>query len=1257
MTQWAVRPTAEAVLRFYRTNFYMAYDDREAIDKVLFGEGQTRPNLTREDRLEILGRLYQGLHFDGTAALVRVKRHYLHPFDVQRAIERDPRAPARHYTYFLFRRIGLADVQEMIATLGLELPRTQRARQLMAEIEAQSGQGAQAGQSTQARPARPLRTAGMLTAFYFPAVEERRRATIVSGYLTEKQGREESERKAIAENNRLAVRERADHMVALLDGERDRHRWRWQVQDVLRQFLGWPRMFEMFLEDLRARPQGDYYSRLFEGVEALGAWEPLALLVQLSLGTRFASDPRVVASVRAINAMQQGYRDHTYVPGDNPAVLLRGDMRLGVNQVAGDVDSLYMRAEEIPRLKPERQQQLVAEMERQAIIHAGKIISGQDTKTYTEDELAELILGDAVKAIGGIRDEDQETVDYEESVRLYGVRHITVNGVEQHEVDYEVVTRLDNGKWTPVEGTRGWHSDSEFEYRLSTYAFSQSSKIITTFALVVAIAAAALVAWQMGLLGFLVRLGGGPVAVATSMTISMAIYALTHKHRTVTGFLLAGLEGFLAAVAFRFISPLGSRLSGGIIGNVETASWRRLVVGWLAGRALVGGTTGAVLGPLTLFLHDLVRIATEGGGFSSLGNYLLSAGIGFVAGAVFDIVGSAVLGPLFRAATRTTITTVREVVAILRANHISGATWQAETAGALSRFRAWIFQVLDPDVATAIYVAFEGKLGMVGREYVTGLRLTIQGQLFELANVELTQTATRGLERLLGTAAGQLDDNTVTALLRRLAGNQQRVVPYFELLNELDDAGVRALLNARQLQALADAPNLLALSARRGPAEIAGLLRYRYNNAVASLDDFARRLGALRADVQDNVLNALRTRGTAVTPEALLRIAQAGVALSDDVVGGLARLTRAARNVPQLEALLHAAPDNRIGEFLAYARGVPDDEVAHLLALADNPARGARLLAYADNPVQLHQLMRSAGHDLAALDALTTATRERAGGALRNLLGRPGATVGNATAKVRAVAGDAALLDRTIVRMGQADVESVITAAQGSHLTHDPVSIRRFLQVAEQYNFSRADDMLYFLNRLRAAHAVGFRQRPQFENAIDALEAFGANHTRRTGAPPLPQAHGPHNLAAPNSSVPLALADGTVADIYVTNASLQHFQERHSFSDFWFSDQIVNRAEVSTFWPAGTSSAQIVDDAMAAIRHPEFLVDFERVRQAGGNYVRPNQGTGVDVGGTDFEIGVNLPARNVAQCFPTTGPRAVPVHQEILWGIRRMLQL
>jgi hypothetical protein len=263
--------------------------------------------------------------------------------------------------------------------------------------------------------------------------------------------------------------------------------------------------------------------------------------------------------------------------------------------------------------------------------------------------------------------------------------------------------------------------------------------------------------------------------------------------------------------------------------------------------------------------------------------------------------------------------------------------------------RRWARGVLDDAIADGMMVTIRQRILGAIQHYRTGWRIMIQRQVVEMTDQPLTQAGVEGLEILLRSTQGHLDDDAMLGLLRHVAREPARIPSWLSFIGGLDDDLVRGLATGGQLRALADAPAALALAGRRSPGEVAGLLRQRFNNTVTDLDTFSARLSALDDNVADEVLELLRTRGASVTPDTLLRMAHLGLPLNGDEVSGLVRLLSTAPDAATMEQLLLLMPNNRVRDFLVTGHGARPPELAHLHTLAANPQQGRRLLMFADD--------------------------------------------------------------------------------------------------------------------------------------------------------------------------------------------------------------------------------------------------------------------------------------------------------------------
>ena len=751
------------------------------------------------------------------------------------------------------------------------------------------------------------------------------------------------------------------------------------LESLLRRQLVDKRYFELVIDDLVAR-QPDQYVRLFNALDDIDAKRGQGILVELSLAGRYATHPRVQGLMVELNERRAESLDHRFITGDDPHVLLDmplGDhRRLSIGQVAGDVSDLYYRDETKERLKPASEARLNAELERQARIYFANLQNGQEEERGA-DKIGHLLLQRAWQAAGMSEDEDIEEIEIRESFRLMGVRESPDrgDGLQRWEAEYQKVTRVisdnDDTGWQDDVASRAWRSDSQFSLDLFWLSFSQTADVVTTAATVVAVAAVVVVAWEAGAIAALVRAGGGAVQVFASIAISEAIYLLTHERWTLRGLLVAGIEGYLGALGFKAFAPVGAAVAG----RIGMDTFRQLVIRWMVRHGTTGALTGVVTGPAGVFADDLIRIAQEGGGrFSGLNRYLTSAAIGLVVGAVAEIAGSALLAPIFRTADTTTLHSLDEVVGRAMGAGVTPTQWTAHLTGALSKMRGWARGVLDDAIADGMMVTLRQRIRGAIEHYRIGWNLMIQRQVVEFANQPLTQAGVNGLETLLRSTQGRLDNDAMLGLLRHVAREPVRIPSWLSFVGGLNDDVVRGLATGGQLRELAEAPAALVLANRRTSAEVVSLLGQRFNNTIADLETFSTRLNALEQTVADNVLDLLRTRSASVSPESLIRIAEAG-GLDNEAVAGLVRLMQLGDRV-QVERLLTALPDAEVATYLNRLRTVPQDELNTIVRMLndmgpDNVA-WASSLPTADANTLLRGLSadaRTAIRDISALQA------------------------------------------------------------------------------------------------------------------------------------------------------------------------------------------------------------------------------------------------------------------------------------------------
>jgi hypothetical protein len=955
LLQVPINPLGENVIRYYDINFYMVTHDREVIDQLIF-DNEVPPGIRRRDRIEILRRLYgqESRRLEGTAAIVTAHRDFIHrEIDVSRTVQRDRRQGVDRRYFFMFHTLRSENLGDLEAIFGFSDAMTSAAGRLpegrQAEISTAIEMLTHQNVEPQTGPRREI--AALLIATYLPTPDPETRSRIVSEYITEKEEQERQERELRELHNLEVARQRADILVALIEDEETAPLVRYgRFLTQLQRNLAEKQFFELVIDNLMSR-EGNMFDRLFDEVEELRSEQALRDLVTLCLAGRYADHPRVQQAMGTLQGYFEEHREHVYDVSGDGAVLLEGDVRLEKGKVAGEVNPIYLKDENKERLKPDSQERFMAELERQTRAYMARLNSGQEP-SRTQDEIGELLLQRAWQSANMDEDSDIEDIEIEESIRLLGVRPAAPGdaGIQRYDVQYEVVKRIVGyTDWETVEGTGGWRSETEFENKLWWYSYSQVADIVETAAIIVSVGAVIIVAWEAGVIAALVSAGGGALPVGLSIGISMAIYWFTHERHTLEGLLVAGIQGYLAALGFRVFAPVGAAVGRlALPAALEQATFRQVVTAWLLRHGTTGALTGGTTTPAALLVEDIIRIAGDSGSLSPINAYIQSAAWGMFLGAVFEIGGSALLSPIFRTADRTVLQSLAEVIDRLRGAGITRSQWLAEATGALSNFRTWLSSNMDDAIADGLFATARARLREAGNAYVTGLRATLHTELLTMAEVQLTREAVDGLERLLRLGTGTIDDSSMTRLLGHVMQTPERINPWLRFIGEVDDEILGNMIRQNQLQGLANSPAILALASRRTTAEIGGLLSSRFNNSLEDLNNFAARLNALDDEVADSLLGLLRTHGTSVTPITLLRMAESGV-LDEEALAGLTRLMQGSPNRANLERLLELTPDENIGAFLTMGRTGTAEDLVILHTLSSNPAQGAQLLTVLDD--------------------------------------------------------------------------------------------------------------------------------------------------------------------------------------------------------------------------------------------------------------------------------------------------------------------
>jgi hypothetical protein len=583
------------------------------------------------------------------------------------------------------------------------------------------------------------------------------------------------------EARRLAV-----EAIAKLQGDRSERLWRWHFLSFLRgtsSGIG----FEYFLEELEN--QG-WFDRLFAAVEEARLWDLHELLLLRTADTRYVYHPRFRQSLNLINERRRQSLNHAYIVTNTLQELhleKRTDAIVRPGQVLGDVWAVYrglLRNKQ--RIKPSRKAELERVLKEESESLIREILTGQNSNTYSEEAFAKAALERTVRKIGleEFQKNYVETVDYEISARLIKLERVE-GIIDRYSVTYQLVRRVEGETWEDIENGLRTTSDGEFEEMLVFWGIQQSAVVVEYASKIVLGGAVLVVAWEVGAISLLIELGGGAVAVGVSIAISELIYLLTAEHYTLEGFLLAALDGYLFAVGFRFAGFVGR----GIATRIGTESISRVVVGWITERFVVGTLGGASSALLITFSHDLLNVFLGRGSFSSPEQYIRQMALGAVLGVVFEF-GAAPLQPLLRVTGRTALETVDQVIQRVRQEGITLPNWSGLTTEALSNLRQRLETFLEPGMARRIAAAFRERVAAVS-EGLTQLpgqvgqlgRQAIFRRILELSEINLTRSAAQGLEKLLSSATGRLEDNLLLEFFNRLSENPQQALRFLENIN------------------------------------------------------------------------------------------------------------------------------------------------------------------------------------------------------------------------------------------------------------------------------------------------------------------------------------------------------------------------------------------------------------------------------------------------------------------------------------------
>jgi hypothetical protein len=649
-------------------------------------------------------------------------------------------------------------------------------------------------------------------------------------------------------------------LLAELEGDPEGYDWAKNLLRFLRQNFGdnppatRPRggsVFEQLLAELESRNR---FNTLFDKVESSGNVALHQYLIRFSLATRYATHARVARSHEQLIATVLNRGAHIYHTEPQEIWLERDpDDRVGVGQVFGEVDPIYIFEREAKRLKPARvaafQTALVAESQ----VLIGKILRGEDTNHYTEDDFARAAISAAVQRIH-LSNDDFEEVTIQRSMRLLRVDSRMEAALQRYYITFEFVERVTGEQWQSASA-EVTEIEDDFSARLIYWKLGRAGefyegvlKAMTVAGVVIAV----VVAWEIGLIAALVEIAGGAGVVVTSIAISEIIFVLRvifgNARFSLRGFLEAALEGYLMALGFRGAGFLG-RAAAEAIG---TEFLKRIVGGWAVERIIVGTLGGAGTAALTTFSHDLINVATGTGGWSGIGTYVNNMGWGALLGTVFEC-GVGALQPILRAGGTNALGTLNEVVQRVRAEGFTAVTWTALTTEALGNLRTRLSGIIGDVAANGFVRAMGERLAQVVEQLGSQYRLAVFRRVLELSPGAMSRPAVEGLEKFLSASRADLSNEAALALINRLDATRLRT--FFEGLNSLESPMLRALSSSGHFETLANVPQL------------AGLLR-----ADPAIADLILRAAATPGSAPARIADILATAGRLpLVPESIQR--------------------------------------------------------------------------------------------------------------------------------------------------------------------------------------------------------------------------------------------------------------------------------------------------------------------------------------------------------------------------------------------------
>ena len=1019
LAAWSFRTPANQAIEYLRQSRRGEAAAAESWRRYFFRglKAERWPTLTWDDVTALFSALHAGKIIEGRAAFVRLRRALPAGSASWEVVRRHLGEAAARRAYWAPWYIAPARFAQANRHLRFGLPERPDVAQAAAAWRA----------SLDTPPSTRL-----VALVYWPPVHDRLRLEVVERWLVERQ----------VTRTQRGLQRRSDlapfvaQLIARLDEKRT-YLWETQVADELRGLAAAPpEVREVFFELVASAggtPARGPLDRLCEAFAGMVHRHHRAALTEVAHGTRVEAAPGYQRFLAEHRRRTEAIRKHGYDVGAR-TIYLDKDRRYAVvadldrPTVVGDIDTVYRKSQRVQRLRPPRQQalcqQVLVELQQQLaelVASAMPTWSARPELLVDEQKLLETAINHAGRSLRPpLSDKDLEQVDLALSVQVRALRTVVRDGIERVQIDSELVHQIAGGPWQPVPETRRWRTEEELGEELFFLYLANVAEVIEWIAIGALAIAGALLLAGSGLGAALVRLAGGKWMVIGSVTMAEACYLVTARgEATWDGVFEAALLGYLQAVGFRVLAPVGRWVGGKLLGaagvRIASGGQTRLDLGrallaLAADKAVVGAGGGATGEVLDLTLKDVVTVVLRGGRPAHWKEYLARAGRGALLGALAEFGvgpglaillggrGGTSLMRIAAASKRTSarligalshLRTAREVAEFLAKRKVSVEQLLAEVTPALSRLNAWLRSaVRDPQVAAEGVKAFAEQVrelaGMlrvasaqIARRGAKNVLASVQDSILGLAQVELSRQAARGLRRILRDQRLRISPEMLKTLVEELLAHPERIDGVLGLLGAVDRATLQRLLSRERLTELVRAGGLASLSPRLSAADLRVLLQDGFDGEVLALDRWAQRLQALPPPTQAEILAALRLHGGSLTPNAAMTLAQLGVPLEAQVLGGIDRLARVSSRAA-VDALIAAQPRSLVEVLMTAATDV--DAAWMLRALMTDVGLGVRVLDRMATLGELRDLLAAASADLGFLHRVLELTGVPKGG-------------------------------------------------------------------------------------------------------------------------------------------------------------------------------------------------------------------------------------------------------------------------------------